>query len=355
MKLVYSIKGLNYSGGTERVTAIEANAMAERGHEVHIVSFVGKGEQPFFAISPKVKCHYLAPPKDRHLFPFRDIRRIVLLKKLYKQINPDFIIIVDAGRSFVNIPASKGYKTITWEHFNIKTCYRPTHMLSRRIAAKYSDCIVTLTSADAQNYIDMLHAKKALSIYNPITIDNSVKTGLRNKRVLAIGRIVTQKGFDLLTEAWAVAVKQAPDWKLRIIGEGNKRDLLESKLHEFGVKESVEILPPTKNVVAEYTNASIYAMSSRFEGLPLVLIEAMSVGLPIVSFDCETGPRDIVNDRVTGVLVPTLDVERLGCELAKLMNDPLLLKKYSENSIIESGKFEIGHIIDEWEKLLATL
>lgn len=355
MKIVYSIKGLNFAGGTERVTALEANAMAERGHEVHIVSFVGKGEQPFFYVSPKVKCHYLAPPKDRHLFPFRDIRRIFLLKKLYKQINPDFVIIVDAGRSFVNIPAARGYKTITWEHFNINSSYRVTHVLSRRIAARYSDCIVTLTSGDAKNYIDILKAKRALSIYNPITIDNSVKSDLKNKRVLAIGRIVTQKGFDLLAEAWAVAQKQAPDWSLRIIGEGNKRDLLESKLKEFGVTDSVEILPPTKNVVKEYTSASLYAMSSRFEGLPLVLIEAMSVGLPIVSFDCETGPRDIVSDGVTGVLVPIFDVERLGNELAKLMNNPELLKKYSENAIRESYKFDVDNIIEQWEKLLASL
>ncbi len=355
MKIVYSIKGLNFSGGTERVTIIEANALAERGHEVHIVSFVGKGEQPFFTVSPKVKCHYLAPPKDRHLFPFRDIRRIILLKKLYKQINPDFIIIVDAGRSFVNIPASRGYKTITWEHFNINSSYRITHILSRRIAAKHSDCIVTLTSSDAQSYINKLNAKKALSIYNPITIDNSVKTDLRNKRVLAIGRIVTQKGFDMLAEAWAVAVKQAPEWKLRIIGEGNKKDLLKCKIKEFGIEDNVEVLPPTKNVKEEYALASLYVLSSRFEGLPLVLIEAMSVGLPIVSFDCETGPRDIVNDGVTGILVPVSDVKRLGDEMARLMNSPERLKQFSKNAIIESHKFDIENILGQWENLLATL
>lgn len=355
MKIFFIIKGLNYSGGTERVTAILSKALVDRGHEVQIASIVGEGEAPFFPFDPAVKRHYLSPPKDRNMALYRDFRRITLLKELFAEENPDIIIIVDAGRSFVNIPATRGFTTITWEHFNVNTNWHLMHTFSRRVAVKYSDMIVTLTQGDAEAYRRKFGAQKVTSIPNPVTVDVSEKSPLLEKRVLAVGRIVDQKGFDLLVQAWHIAQPKAPDWKLRIVGAGKLQKDLEKLIKSLGVSKSVEILPPTKDVLAQYKQASIFALSSRHEGLPLVLIEAMAMGLPAVSFDCETGPRDIIIAGKTGILVPPLDIDKMADGLVSLMTDEEKRMAYSKHAIEASAKFGIEAIVDQWEALFKQL
>ncbi|MCF1752707.1 glycosyltransferase family 4 protein [Mariniradius sediminis] len=355
MKIFFIIKGLNYSGGTERVTAIFSKALIDRGHQVQIVSIVGKGENPFFTFDKKVIRHYLEGPKSSGLPIVRDIRRVRLMKDLFAKEKPDIIIIVDAGRSFVNIPATRGFTTITWEHFNVNTNWHLMHSLSRKIAVKHSDMIVTLTQGDVEAYQKKFGAKKVISIPNPITVDVSEKTPMKENRVLAVGRIVDQKGFDLLVKAWHIAHPKAPDWKLRIVGAGKLQKDLEKLIQSLGVSESVEILPPTKDVVSQYKQASIFALSSRHEGLPLVLIEAMAMGLPAVSFDCETGPRDIVIDGETGILVPPQDIDKMAAGLVDLMTNAEKRKEFSQKAIEASAKFGIEAIVDQWEALFKQL
>ena len=355
MKIVFSIKAINNSGGTERVTAILSKELANRGHEVHVISFVGGDKDTFFEMDKRVKLHYLAPTKDKYPFPVRDIRRIVLLKRLYKEIQPDIVLIVDAGRSFVNIPASRGYKTITWEHFNVGVNWHLGHRLSRKVAAKYSDLIVTLTAPDAESYKKHFGAKNAMCIYNPITIDSSNPSPLTEKVCLAIGRYSPQKNFMHLINAWSKTSARVKGWKLRIIGAGEEKQMLENRIKELGLGESIEMLPLQKNVVEQYKNASLYAMSSHHEGLPLVLIEAMAMGLPIVSYDCPTGPADIISHEKTGLLVPYMNVEALGEALDKVMLDEDLRKKFHEESLKEVEKFSVKTIVDKWESVFKNI
>ncbi len=355
MKIVFSIKALNHSGGTERVTAILSRELVERGHEVHVISFVGGDKETFFEMDKRVKLHYLAPTKDRYPFPIRDIRRIVLMKKNYKEINPDVILIVDAGRSFVNIPASRGYKTITWEHFNVGVNWHLGHRLSRKLAANKSDLIVTLTEPDAQAYKEIFNAKNAICVYNPVTIDASSPSLLKEKTCLAIGRYSPQKRFIDLINAWNLTKSREQGWKLRIIGAGEEKQMLENRIKELNLSESIEMLPPQKNVVEQYKNASVYAMSSHHEGLPLVLIESMAMGLPIVSYDCPTGPADIVSHEKTGLLVPYLNVEALAEGLDKVMLDETLREKFHKEALKEVKKFSVKTIVDKWETIFNNL
>lgn len=355
MKIVFSNKALNNPGGTERVTSILSRELAERGHEVHIISFIGKDKEPFFNIDSRVNLHYLAPTKDKYPFPIRDIRRIVLMKMIYKQINPDIIIIVDAGRSFVNIPASRGYKTITWEHFNVDVNWHLGHRLSRKIAAKYSDLIVTLTEPAAQAYKSQFKAKNAICIYNPVTVDATEPSKLDKKVCMAMGWLGAQKNFIDLINAWYLTKARKEGWKLRIIGKGKQQTMLENQISKLGLENTIEMLPPQKNVVEQYKNASVYAMSSRNEGLPLVLIEAMAMGLPIVSYDCPTGPADIVSHEKTGLLIPYLNVEALAEGLDRVMLDEDLRKKFHEKSLKEVEKFSVKTIVDKWETVFKNI
>jgi glycosyltransferase involved in cell wall biosynthesis len=353
MKIYFIIKALNNSGGTERVTAIIANELIRRNYEIGIVSIVGAGESPFFEINSNVKCYYAGKKKDNRIFPYKDLARYFFLRKLFKKEKPDIIVIVDAGRSFLKIPASKGYTTITWEHFNVNTNWHLLHPISRWIAAKFSDIIVTLTKQDAENYKKKFGAKNTLCIPNPVTIITDEKTKLTEKVVLAVGRYSYQKGFDLLLDAWNEVNNNG--WKLRIVGSGGMESILKEIIDIYDLHDSVELLPITKNIVDHYKNASIYVMSSRHEGLPLVLIEAMSMGLPIISFDCETGPRDIIENNITGVLVPPLDVNQLATELETLIMDENKRNLFSSNALRLVKKFEISEIVDSWEKLFHDL
>ena len=355
MKIVFSNKAINNPGGTERITSILSKELVERGHEVHVVSFVGKDKETFFEIDKRVKLHYLAPTKDRYPFPIRDIRRIVLLKRLYKEIQPDIVLIVDAGRSFVNIPAARGYKTITWEHFNVDVNWHLGHRWSRKIAAKHSDLIVTLTEPAARAYKTTFKAKNAICIYNPVTVDASEPSKLDNKICMAMGWLGAQKNFIDLINAWNLTKAKDQGWKLRIIGQGKQKQMLESRINELNLNNSIEMLPPQKDVVTQYKNASVYAMSSRNEGLPLVLIEAMAMGLPIVSYDTPTGPADIISHEKTGLLVPYMNVEALGEALDKVMLDEDLRKKFHEESLKEVEKFSVKSIVDKWEEVFKTL
>lgn len=355
MNIVFSIKALNNSGGTERVTAVISKELVKLGHNVHIVSFVGGGQKPFFDIDPRVQCHYLAGPKDHNIFPIRDIRRIIKLRQLYKKVAADVIIVVDAGRSLVNIPAAKGIKTITWEHFNVGVNWHWGHKLSRKVAARWSNLIVTLTQPDAEAYMNRFGAKNAICIYNPITIDNSVPSPLTEKVCLAIGRYSPQKNFAHLIKAWAKTKAKDNGWKLRIIGQGEEKQMLESLIVSNGVSSSVEMMGNQSDVISQYRGSSLYAMSSHHEGLPLVLIEAMSMGLPIVSYDCPTGPADIVSDGKTGILVPYLDIDALAKSLDKVMADDVLRNQYSVASLEEVKKFSVETIVNQWVKTLSEL
>ena len=354
MKVFFVIKSLNMAAGTERATITIANELSLREYEVGLVCFEKPGE-PFFKVQPKIKLHYLYPSKDKRFSITRDISRRRELKSLYKNEKPDIIIIVGSGRSMLNIPAARGIKNITWEHFNVNINWHLFHPLSKKLAAMYSDYVVTLTQQDAVNFQHKFSAKNVICIPNLISIDNSITSPLTEKRVLSIGRYVHQKGFDYLIDAWRLVESRKAGWKLRIIGTGELMPEIKNKISKFQLEDSIELIDSTENVVEHYMQSSIYVMSSRYEGLPLVLIEAMSMGLPIVSFDCETGPRDIIIQDVTGQLVPTFDVQKLALELDNLINDEKKRKSYSENALKHVKKFETKVIIDKWEKLFKEI
>jgi glycosyltransferase involved in cell wall biosynthesis len=350
MKVFFVIKSLHIAAGTERATVVIANELAQRNYEVGIICLANEGKS-FFEINSKVQLHYLYNEQDKRASLVRDVSRRIKLRQLYKQEKPDLIIIVGSGRSMLNIPAARGIPSITWEHFNVNVNWHLLHPLSRKLAAMYSNKIVTLTKQDAKNYKNKFRAKNVVCIPNPITIDSTNKSPLTEKRVLAIGRLTKQKGFDLLLEAWNKVQNKDNGWKLRIIGSGGMLSFLSDKIKEYNLSESIELVPSSDDVIAHYQAASIYVMSSRYEGLPLVLIEAMAMGLPIVSFDCETGPRDIIEDNVTGRLVPAFDVNKLALELDNLMNNEPKRKFFSDNAIKSAKKFDTGIIVDKWERL----
>lgn len=354
MKLVFVIKALDNIGGTERVTIQIANVLSKRSHEVHIVSLVGNNK-PFFSVLPQVTLHYIHQGSDNSIFPYRDLRRHYRLKKCFKNIEPDFIIVVDASRATFKIPACRPYKTIYWEHFNSLMHSKPMQTLSRKLVSKYGNYVVTLTQADALSYKQKFGTENVSCIHNPITIDLPEYTPKTKHQAVAVGRYTAQKGFDLLIEAWA-KVKEKKDWKLVIAGKGKQTKLLKSLINKYNLTDTVELVPPTNNIQGLFNDSGLYVMSSRFEGLPLVLIEAAAMGLPAVSFACQTGPDEIIEHNKTGLLVPAMQIDALAEAIQTCIQDESLRMNFSKQAADYVGKkFAEDTIIDQWEALFNTL
>lgn len=351
MKIIFVIKSLHSAGGTERITTLIANELSKKGYEVGIVSIVQKNK-PFFELAEKVCIHYIAKRGEQSIVS--KLSRFNRLKKMFASEQPDIIVQAIAEKSFSVSYAARNYKLITWEHFNLSFKSSILHLLSRIIAVKFSKAIVTLTKQDADNYKKLLKAKNVVAIPNPCPIKITEKSSLMSKNVIAIGRFQNQKGFDLLLSAWSKVRSKDAGWKLTIIGSGSREKQLRNIIKKLNINHSVQLLPSTNDVVSVYKQAAIYVMSSRYEGLPLVLIEAMSMGIPIISFDCDTGPRDIIVHNSTGILVPPLDVENLALEIDRLINDEPKRLLFAKNAIVRSKDFEIEPIVSVWIDFLSS-
>lgn len=347
------------SGGTERACANVVNALAACGKFQLTVLSATAGRQSFFDVNPSVVLDEIyAAPRSLQLFAIDFIWKL----RSYLRSNPhEIIVVVETFLAAFVLPAAAGLKTnvIAWEHFGAQvTLGAPVRRLARRMAARHCAHVVVLTNADRELWLRKyrIGRNQISRIYNinPMHDEAGENASVgQNKVVLTVGRLVHEKGYDLLLNAWAkVCLEVRHGWKLRIIGDGDQKAELEALKHELGVSAEVDLVPKKANVVDEYRAAGIFALSSRFEGFGLVLVEAMTFGLPIVSFDCPWGPREILQDRSAGVLVPHLDVAAFARQLEKLMASPEGRSKLGARGKSTLKRYDPYIIGDEWHKLL---
>ena len=173
------------------------------------------------------------------------------------------------------------------------------------------------------------------------------------RTVLAVGRLTPQKGFDLLLEAFARIAADFTDWRLVILGSGTDRDALVEQATQLGIAESVELLGWTAEVASWFSNADLFVLSSRYEGFPNVLLEAMAAGVPVISFDCESGPREIVRHELDGLLVPAGDVAALASAMQRLMADETLRHTYGQRGREVTERFSVAEFFRRWQQVLA--
>lgn len=353
MKICFLNGNLNNSGGTERVGSLIANGLSEIGHDIVMTSISG-GEAPFFQLNREIKVTSLFNT------PGRAISRAPLiiskLRKLLKEEKIDVLIVVESMSVLFSLPATLGLpvKHICWEHFNFKNDLGKTgRRVARQLAARFCDSVVTLTERDKQYWLDgTKHKNQITAIPNPCPFpvqQNSYSTN--NKVVLAVGRLVEIKGYDLLLKAWIRVAEAAPDWQLKIVGEGEERETLTQFIIDNGLSDDVELVGNTDNVAQYYEQAAIFCLSSRFEGFPMVLLETLSFGLPVVSFDCDTGPEEVLNG--TGsILVDCYETKKLAEGLITLIKDADLRKSISIKSKQKALEYQTDRIINKWVELL---
>jgi glycosyltransferase involved in cell wall biosynthesis len=355
-RICFLISSIANAGGTERVCCEVANSLLANGYEVGIISMYGK--QSFFNLQPGISLTSVSSNKrnTKLMIPFS----VYKIRSIIKALKPHILISVDSALFSYGYIATlaTGISHIVWEHFNYNVSLGAgVRVFSRRLAAKRSNAVITLTNQDVSHWKANLDCRsKIVAIPNPspfafLTLDETQRKPI----VLSIGRLTYQKGFDRVLHIWAKIVNKIEQgWELHIIGSGELKGYLEDLITTLRLERSVKMIPATPDIEAHYKEASIYCMTSRFEGFPMVLIEAQSVGLPIISYDCQTGPSEIINQH-NGVLVPDDDENVFSQSLLQLiLNKPQRLA-LGNNAFENSSRYHINTIINQWISLIDSL
>lgn len=354
--ITFLVGNLNNAGGTERVSILIANELSKRNFKVSILNLSG-GDNPFFEVDSKILVHSLFPKKISMKANF--FSAIWKIRQFVNSNEIDTLIVVDSISCIFTLPALIGLKTkhICWEHFNfINNNGNKLRDIARKLAARHCDVVVTLTHRDQElweNGIKKINANM-VTIPNPCTFQKTNNIpNLDYKIVLAVGRLTKVKGFDLLLEAWAKVYQHNQEWMLRIVGDGEERENLQNLASHLSISDRVEFVGKVDNVAEYYKASSFLCLSSRNEGLPMVMLEAQAFGLPIVAFDCDTGPAEIIENEKNGYLVKNQDVDQLSFNLLQMMS----VSKQDYNFMIDNSKrnlllFEIDKIISGWELII---
>ncbi len=370
MKIAYTISGLFNSGGMENILLQKANYLADvLNYEVSIITTDQNDLPIFFKKSEKIRVIDLGinynDSKNSRLWQIKKLsllkRHKIRLKEVLQKEQFDIVIsLMDFDFSFL-YKIKDGSKKIVEFHFQryYKVARAQNRILAilqylrtfrwKKIISHY-DRFIVLTQEDRKQWGKL---ENICVIPNFCNKKGDGITSLTSKRVLSIGRADYQKGFDMLVKAWRIVHKSYPDWELAIIGGGDKSELIK-QIDDYELDGSIKLYPPTGEIEKEYLNSSLYVLSSRYEGLPLVLLEAISYGMPIVSFTCPCGPSDIVKPAF-GSLVPRNDIKELSSAIIFWLANPHQRIDASEAALCESKNYCKENIMKKWDSLFKSL
>ncbi len=356
--VVFLINDITALGGTERMCSMIANELCAAGFNITIISKHEGKNEPFFPLHASISRIQLfknASSKQQHLLLPFSIHNVI------KRLKPGLIISCDTQMCLYSSIPLRGKNHIAWEHFNSDICTKfGSRWFGRRLASKFCKKIVVLTTSDKTNWINRLQAdpNKVIVIPNPLPVKR-VECWNETERkniVLAVGRMTAQKGFDNLIKSWAKIDQESKhNWTLRIVGPpGSAKPELEQLIKEFKLEQSVELVPASLQIESEYKQASMYVMSSRYEGFGLTLIEAMGQGLPVIAFNCPMGPSEIIADKY-GRLLPPDDIEEMATSIASFLSNPELRDEYGKLAYQRSEDYEPHKIIHHWTSMIHQL
>ncbi len=347
---------MSKGAGTERVLATLSNQLVEKGYEIDILS-CQKGYKSHFQLVNSINLYSLEGEKYSNSI-LRRLANILKIRKICKKNSYHFIVFVDVALAiYLPFIKNKNTKFISWEHFNyFAITGSRLQKFARTLSSRFCDAVVVITKDDYKNYTaNEKRINKIVQIYNPISISKTMdKVTSRENVILAVGRLEPQKNFIMLLDAWKQASIDLNDWSLCVVGEGSQKTELELKIINENI-ENVFIKGYSQDIKMEYQKASILVCSSLFEGFGMVLIEAQANELPVISFDCPVGPREIIENNVNGILVQNGDITELANAIVKLALAPDKRKQLSINALESIKEFDVDKITQKWEKLFLEL
>lgn len=376
MKIVYCLPQLYQPGGIERIVSIKANYLAEVcQYDVFIITACQQGKLPYYPFSEKVKFIDLDIDYDVTLtYPIwkRIAKKSKLahyhkqkLSKILAKISPDITVstftheaaflpdVNDGSKKILEFHFCKGHKCKIANAFDFPLltklayyfkCWQEEHI----IIPKY-DQFVVLTEEDKTDWQKQIPTVKCIS--NILPFKTNEQASLENKTVIAVGRLDAQKKFDRLITLWKEIHSKYPDWKLNIFGQGQDEHRLKNLIAALDLSESITIHQPSQNIKEEYLHSSIFVMTSAYEGLPMVLLEAIGLGLPAVCYDFKCGPRDVIVDGENGFLIKDGNSEAFIEKISRLIEDKSLRKKMGTKAKSLSERYSQEVIMQKWIEL----
>lgn len=376
MKIAYCTPSLYIPGGVERVLTTKANYLADvAGYDIYIILTDGKGKEPYYELSKKIHVINLDINFEElwsksflqkiPVYLKKQARYRKLLKKTLYEIKPDVTVsllrreinflcdIKDGSKKVGEMHINKAhYRNFEGKDYNwIKGIFSKLWMNGLIKNLKRLDKMIVLSEEDKNSWKGI---KSINVIPNPLPFKAEKLSNHENKQVIAVGRYVHEKGFDLLLESWKTVYEKHPDWQLVFYGSGDTtyyKELAKS----IGIDKVCSFNGPTKDIKNKYAESSIYALSSRFEGFGMVIIEAMSCGIPVVSFACPYGPRYIITNGKDGFLVKNGDTGQLAERICYMIEHPEERIRMRKNATETAKKYTIEEIGKQWTELFSKL
>lgn len=376
MKIAYCFSSIYNNRGMERILLNKANYLVEKfGYDVTIITTDQSNKKTFFKLSDKIKLVDLNINYNQHqkhsrivrYFKFIRLKRehYKKLRKLLEKEKYDIVIslmthdigflykIKDGSKKILEFHFSRVSEIIDTKQFFYKLILKIRQIFLKQIIGKY-DRFVVLTNEDKDAWSPMDNISVIPNFVSFSDNRQDEISKLENKRIIAVGSLVHQKGFDMLLEAWQTINQKYPDYKLVIFGGGDPT-ALNKLINKYNMEKTVEIKPPTNYIREEYLKSSLFILSSRHEGFGLVLVEAMCCGLPIIAFKCPCGPKDIVKENF-GILVDRENIIELGRAIERyILLSEVEKKQLGHQAYQESLKYRINNIMPLWNELFQEI
>lgn len=350
MKILFVIYSLG-TGGAERVMSLLSSDWAEHGYNISIVT-LKSSDRSFYKLHNSIEVIPLDVASESHSLKdalLGNYKRMSAIKRVILERNPDIVIAFMTTTNILTILAAKLAKkpVIVSEHNNFYFVTSKLWRLLRKVVYPFSDALIVLTEHDREKYD---YHSNVHVVPNPLILEHNYKNIQRQKMILAVGRLQKQKGFDLLLKAFSQV--EAKGWYLVILGDGPERANLEKQVDELEINKKISMPGRVTDVESYYKKASIFVLSSRQEGFPMALIEAMGYGCAPVAFDCLTGPSDIIDHNKNGILVEAGNINKLGESIQYLIDQEKKRDELGESAKKIIDELNIETITMKWFKII---
>lgn len=379
MTIAYIYPAFINIGGADKIIISKANYMADHwGYEVYLITDSQNGLPTFFPLSPKVHLidldinffqQYQYPPLKRLMVYLKLMRRYrKAMERTLQQIRPDIIISTfSRDAKFVGLFKKYSKAAIAEVHTTKKNIRALPNLrlkggfyiflaayIERQLnnSAKRFDEVVVLNSLEEDLW---KRVRKVRVIHNAVQYYPEEENELKAKNVIYVGRAEYEKAPDRLIDVWRVVAEKHPDWTVSMYCTGAMLDKLKARVRDYGLEQQVRFMPPTKDMLSAYMSSSICVLTSRFEGFPVVLQEAMGCGIPCVSFNCPSGPRYIITDQEDGYLVRDGDIDGFAEKVCLLMEDEALRRRLGRQAKLSMARYGADVIMAQWRELFERL